>query len=230
MKKLFSDSLKKAAVVLFIFIILMLALAARCFAAQTDPFEKIIMSADTELFDSTDDQGANNQPVQYVESFGIGYSYAGDCVILRDLDFSEKKAKAVSVMMANGDSEPLTLSVHLNDMNSEPVAVINVSPTGGYTLAKAKIFGADFDPPIEGIVTVYIKWLDRTGNMFEVEFFDEYLDGEGEIKEKKENNTNLPPLTGDNIYVFALLIIAAVFAGTWVYKKHNNENNFKVSK
>lgn len=236
MKKLFSGGFNKTAVLAIIFVLLILVPAARmypaaqCFAAQIDPFGKIAMSADTELFDSTDDQGLNGQPVQYVEEFGVGYSYAGDCVILRDLDFSGREAKAISVLMANGDNETLNLSVHLNDMDSKSIAVINVSPTGGYTREKAKMFCADFDFPIEETATVYIKWLDRTGNMFEAEFFDEYLDREGRDKNEKANQDNFPPPTGDNIYVFAILTLAAAFAVVAVYKKYKSLNNFKVSK
>lgn len=222
MKNLFYMGFKNAAVLLLIFVLLVLAPAARYAAAQIDPFEKIIMSKDTELFDSTDDQGSNNQPIQYVEGFGIGYSYAGDCVIIRDVDFSEKQAKAISVFMANGDGEPLNLSVHINDINSEPVAAISISPTNGYTRDKAKLFCADFDSPIEGTATVYIKWLDKTGNMFEVEFYDDYFAVEGEFKEEKADHTNSPPPTGDNIDIFAMLTFAAAFAGVLIWKKRCN--------
>lgn len=230
MKKSLSKELKNAAVLMIVFALFILAPAARCIAAESNPFEKFIMSEDTELFDSTDDQGPNNQPIQYVEGFGIGYSYIGDCVILRDLDFSGKEAKAISVLMANGGDETLNLAVHLNDMDSEPVAIINVSSTGGYTREKAKIFSADFDFPAEGTATVYIKWLNMTGNMFEADFFDEYLDGEGRGKEGKANQTNSPPPTADNIYIFSVLTVAAALAGACVYKRHYILNNFRVSK
>ena len=72
--------------------ILTLALAATLplglSAAGESAFENVMITADTKLYD----EGGTDNPIAYMEAYGVGYSSKGDQVIFEDIDFGENGA------------------------------------------------------------------------------------------------------------------------------------------
>ena len=132
---------------------------------SADAFNTIRMSPETICHSANLE---NENLIQFVAGFGIGHAAHGDAVELPNLDFGSG-AQSVRIIFSAGDS-PAHFQVILDDLNNSPVAAIATSGTGGWTEADAAAFYADFTQPVTGTRTVYLRWVDGIGSLYQVDF------------------------------------------------------------
>jgi len=108
--------------------------------------------------------------IQYHEpSGGIGYTNAGDMIEIPNVNFAGSPALSVQAEFAM-DGVNTTLGIFINDHNSEPIALIPMSSTGGWSRDEAQFFAAPLDIPLTGTYTIFVRWMDNTGSLYSLQF------------------------------------------------------------
>lgn len=196
--------MKKITVIILAIMMLTIAVNA------ADPFTKIVTSPDTKLIDATEDQGANNHPIEYVENYGIGYTWIGDFAYFEDLDFGPNGADKMTIGYTYGTDDPkeCILEVYLDSTTGTKIGTYYISNVGGYSEEFKQDFTIDVDIP-GGIHTVYIKWTNTTGSLFHVQF-NEAPEKEVIVEAASTEPVSAPvtvtsaPQTGDNAIIFMI--------------------------
>lgn len=204
--------MKKVAIIILTIMMLTIAVNA------ADPFTKIVTSPDTKLIDSTADQGTNNHPIEYVENYGIGYTWIGDIAYFENLDFGANGADKMTIGYTYGTDDPkeCILEVYLDSPTGTKIGTYYISNVGGYSEEFKQDFTIDVNIP-GGIHTVYIKWTNTTGSLFHVQF-NEAPEPEVVVEEAAEPQTapvtvTKAPQTSDNAIIF---MIAALSLSTLI--------------
>jgi len=121
-------------------------------------------------FEANPDMITHGPQIAYHEpSGGIGHTAAGDMIELPNVNFAGIPALSVVAEFAM-DGVNTTLGVFINDPNSEPVALIPMSSTGGWGRDDAQFFAAPLDIPLTGTYTVFVRWMDNTGSLYSFQF------------------------------------------------------------
>ena len=141
------------------------------FAANTDPYVRIMTTKNTIMIDDKKDQGANGLPIGWFGDCAVGCTYKGDMVLFKNLDFGTVGAGKVTISGTNASSTPIHLAVILDDPKNDPVAIIEETKTLGWNSKYAKDFSAVIATLITGKHSVYIKWLDGGGSLYAVQFY-----------------------------------------------------------
>lgn len=202
--------------ILAIFIVFMLLTVT---VSAANPFNKIEVSPDTKLIDYTEDQGNNGQPVQYVEDYGIGYTWINDYAYFDDLDFGINGADKATIGFTYGNDTPeCIIELYLDAPDGTLLGTYTIGNTGGFSSEFIEDFTIDVDIP-SGIHTVYVKWTNDTGSLFYIQFNEAPEVVVEETPEPAETAPESPaapeaPQTSDTIVILAIVMIisaAAVF-------------------
>ncbi len=191
--------------------ILALALAATLplglSAAGESAFENVMITADTKLYD----EGGTDNPIAYMEAYGVGYSSKGDQVIFEDIDFGENGADKMYINFSYGnESNSTNLEVYIDEVAGEPAAKYNIGYTGGWESTYAEEFETDISVPA-GTHDIIVLFTDETGS-FNYIRFDEAPPAPVEEAPAEA------PQTADPLTITAA-IAAASAAGAVVLKK-----------
>ena len=138
----------------------MLSLALSVSAKGENAFENVMITADTKIYDAP---GTDN-PIAYMEAYGVGYSSKGDQVWFEDLDFGENGADKITINFSYGaEGSSTNLAFFIDNTDGEPAAKINIGYTGGWESTYAKEFTTDIEVPA-GKHTIIVEFLDETGS------------------------------------------------------------------
>lgn len=133
--------MKKSLLVLMS-LVLMLSLALSVSAKGENAFENVMITADTKIYDAP---GTDN-PIAYMEAYGVGYSSKGDQVWFEDLDFGENGADKITINFSYGaEGSSTNLAFFVDNTDGEPAAKINIGYTGGWESTYAKEFTTDIE-------------------------------------------------------------------------------------
>ena len=147
--------MKKSLLVLMS-LVLMLSLALSVSAKGENAFENVMITADTKIYDAP---GTDN-PIAYMEAYGVGYSSKGDQVWFEDLDFGENGADKITINFSYGaEGSSTNLAFFIDNTDGEPAAKINI----GWESTYAKEFTTDIEVPA-GKHTIIVEFLDETGS------------------------------------------------------------------
>lgn len=151
--------MKKSLLVLMS-LVLMLSLALSVSAKGENAFENVMITADTKIVDVP---GTDN-PIAYMEAYGVGYSAKGDQVWFEDLDFGENGADKITINFSFGANDNSTnIAFFVDSTDGEPAAKLNIGYTGGWESTYAKEFTTDIEVPA-GKHTIIVEFLDETGS------------------------------------------------------------------
>lgn len=151
--------MKKSLLVLMS-LVLMLSLALSVSAKGENAFENVMITADTKIYDAP---GTDN-PIAYMEAYGVGYSSKGDQVWFEDLDFGENGADKITINFSYGaDGGSTNIAFFVDSTDGEPAAKLNIGYTGGWESTYAKEFTTDIEVPA-GKHTIIVEFLDETGS------------------------------------------------------------------
>ena len=82
-------------------------------AAGESAFENVMITADTKLYD----EGGTDNPIAYMEAYGVGYSSKGDQVIFEDVDFGENGAEKMYINFSYGnESNSTNIEVYIDEV------------------------------------------------------------------------------------------------------------------
>lgn len=151
--------MKKSLLVLMS-LVLMLSLALSVSAKGENAFENVMITADTKIVDVP---GTDN-PIAYMEAYGVGYSSKGDQVWFENLDFGENGADKITINFSYGaDGSSTNIAFFVDSTDGEPAAKLNIGYTGGWESTYAKEFTTDIEVPA-GKHTIIVEFLDETGS------------------------------------------------------------------
>lgn len=151
--------MKKSLLVLMS-LVLMLSLALSVSAKGENAFENVMITADTKIYDAP---GTDN-PIAYMEAYGVGYSSKGDQVWFEDLDFGANGADKITINFSFGANDKSTnIAFFVDSTDGEPAAKLNIGYTGGWDSTYAKEFTTDIEVPA-GKHTIIVEFLDETGS------------------------------------------------------------------
>lgn len=151
--------MKKSLLVLMS-LVLMLSLALSVSAKGENAFENVMITADTKIYDAP---GTDN-PIAYMEAYGVGYSSKGDQVWFEDLDFGANGADKITINFSFGANDKSTnIAFFVDSTDGEPAAKLNIGYTGGWESTYAKEFTTDIEVPA-GKHTIIVEFLDETGS------------------------------------------------------------------
>ena len=151
--------MKKSLLVLMS-LVLMLSLALSVSAKGENAFENVMITADTKIVDVP---GTDN-PIAYMEAYGVGYSAKGDQVWFEDLDFGANGADKITINFSFGANDKSTnIAFFVDSTDGEPAAKLNIGYTGGWESTYAKEFTTDIEVPA-GKHTIIVEFLDETGS------------------------------------------------------------------
>lgn len=151
--------MKKSLLVLMS-LVLMLSLALSVSAKGENAFENVMITADTKIYDAP---GTDN-PIAYMEAYGVGYSSKGDQVWFEDLDFGKNGADKITINFSFGANDKSTnIAFFVDSTDGEPAAKLNIGYTGGWESTYAKEFTTDIEVPA-GKHTIIVEFLDETGS------------------------------------------------------------------
>ena len=151
--------MKKSLLVLMS-LVLMLSLALSVSAKGENAFENVMITADTKIYDAP---GTDN-PIAYMEAYGVGYSSKGDQVWFEDLDFGANGADKITINFSYGtEGNSTNIAFFVDSTDGEPAAKLNIGYTGGWESTYAKEFTTDIEVPA-GKHTIIVEFLDETGS------------------------------------------------------------------
>ncbi len=131
----------------------------------------LYVDSDVKLIDdaaTNETGGGSGNPIQFVESSGVGYSSLNDIVYFENVNFGDKGAQAMTIHFSNGNRKGnhTTLSVYLDDyQNTDPICTFDIKYTGGWDIGYAKPFTVDCTVPA-GTHTVYIQFTNENSGSF----------------------------------------------------------------
>lgn len=186
-------------------------------ASATSAFEKVVITASTELYDdpATLNEGGNGQPIQYMEAYGVGYSSLNDMVIFKGIDFGINGANKMFINFSYGNNDDTTtlIEVYVDKAEGTPVASYKIGYTGGWESTFAQEFEAAAVVP-GGTHDIYVKFANSKSGSFTYVRFNEAPTPEP--VEKSEN-----PETSDlNILYYLLSSISALGLYKTIFKKN----------
>ncbi|MCL2772536.1 MAG: LPXTG cell wall anchor domain-containing protein [Oscillospiraceae bacterium] len=199
-----------------------------------DPFARITVSPSTDVIDATADQGPNGQPVQYVDGYGIGYTWINDMAVFRNLDFGATGAGQMTVAFGfaptDGQPDSSLLKIYVDDPNGAEAGEIRCTDTGGFDEANQKDFTFDCAVP-SGVHTIYVKWAEAaTGSLYGVQFTAAVASAtpaaDSAVPAPAVDNAAAPTApvvtsavqTGDNTLVIAGIMVLAA-AGVVIFRR-----------
>lgn len=203
--------MKKVFMILIVLILLTVAISA------ANPFNKIEVSPDTKLIDYTEDQGNNGQPIQYVEDYGIGYTWINDYAYFENLDFGANGADKATIGFTYGNDTPdCIIELYLDAPDGTLLGTYTIGNTGGFSSEFIKDFTIDVEIP-SGVHTVYVKWTNDTGSLFYIQFNEAPEVVVEETQEPAETVPESPaapaaPQTSDTIVISAIIIMISTAA------------------
>lgn len=174
-------------------------------AAGESAFENVMITADTKLYD----EGGTDNPIAYMEAYGVGYSSKGDQVIFEDVDFGENGADTMYINFSYGnESNSTNIEVYIDEVAGEPAAKYNIGYTGGWESTFAKEFETEIAVP-GGKHDIIVMFTDETGSFNYIRF------DEAPAPEEPETTA---PQTADPMLITAA-VAAASAVGAVVFKK-----------
>ncbi len=156
----------KKSLFVIISLILVLACSMSVFAAGESAFGKVYVTADTKLHD----EGGTNNPIAYMEAYGVGYSSKGDQVIFEDVDFGANGANKMYINFSYANKEVNTnIAVYIDNKSDTPACTYNIGYTGGWESKFAKEFSTDIEVPA-GKHDIIVEFTDETGSFTYIRF------------------------------------------------------------
>ena len=223
---------------------------ADLYTAVNSAFVRIGVDANTELIDSAINQGPNAHPIEYVEGFGIGYTFIDDMVVFRDLNFGPNGAEQMTVYFGYQSDDPPSslLKIYVDDYNLPEVAEIRCTSTGGYDESNQKDFVFNCIVP-PGNHTIYVKYAEESsGSLYAITFKEATSSADpaassgsssdGSVNSIQSNLTNpnivaYSPETSDNTLVYvtcAITSLLTIVALAVLSKSKDDEDTKKAYK